>query len=149
MPSMTSYSPVSRPARMSMPKVWTVSAIALYAGNRPRWPVERGEEAISGGVDLVTAKAAKHGADGGVVALHMVAPASVAERRRLLRGADDVGEQDGGEHSIKLRVLAANACKQVVDGPHHAVLIADPTVTCLSPVSSQGVSGDHMELAVV
>jgi hypothetical protein len=71
----------------------------------PRRPVEGREEAVSGCVHLRSAEADELAADELVVALEEVAPGAVAERGRLLAGADDVGEEHRGEHAVRLGLV--------------------------------------------
>src|SRR5205085_6553659 len=56
-------------------------AVADRAGgaDRPRRPVEGGEEAVAGGVDLPSAVARELAADGNLVRLEQLAPAAIAE----------------------------------------------------------------------
>ena len=84
---------------------------------RPRrWPAPRGSRAQAHRTRRGSRRrpyrprgrgiASSSDADGGVVVLEQVAPAPVAEPRRQLGGADDVGEQDRREHPIRLLGLA-------------------------------------------
>src|SRR5919204_3812731 len=45
--------------------------------------------------------------DQGVMACEQLAPGAVAELSRLRRRADDVGEENGGEHAVRLALLPA------------------------------------------
>src|SRR5207244_9408051 len=58
---------------------------SLGAANRPRRPVEGGEEPVAGRVLLFSAKARQLAANEPVVPLKQVAPRAVAELRRPLR----------------------------------------------------------------
>src|SRR5919197_928590 len=70
--------------------------------DRPRRPVECGEEAVPRGVDLLPAEPDELDPNGLVVRLEQLAPAPVAELHRALRRADDVGEEDGCEDAVGL-----------------------------------------------
>ena len=72
------------------------------APNRARRPVERGEEAVAGGVDLAAAEPLELATDGGVVTAQQLRPVAVAESLQPLGRADEVGEEDGGEDTIGL-----------------------------------------------
>jgi hypothetical protein len=61
----------------------------------PRRPVERGEEAVAGGVELRAPEAGELSANSRVVALQELPPSRVSERDGLLCRTDDVGEQHG------------------------------------------------------
>src|SRR6266566_8903100 len=66
-------------------------------------PVERGEEAVAGGVELRAAVAPQHPAHRRVVILEQLAPARVSEFYRLGCRANDVGEQNRREHAVDFR----------------------------------------------
>ena len=70
------------------------------AADRPSRAVEAGEEAVTGGVKLLTVVADELPTDDSVVPLEELAPGPVAERYRLLGRADDVGEKDGGKDAV-------------------------------------------------
>jgi hypothetical protein len=63
--------------------------------------VEAGEEAIAGGVDLDAAETRELDADQVVVAFQEAAPLPVAELHGLDRRADEIGEEDRGEHGVR------------------------------------------------
>src|SRR5439155_24867411 len=66
----------------------------LGAADRPCRPVEAGQEAVAGGVDLAAAEADELAADELVVALEQLAPGAVAERGGWLARAGDGREED-------------------------------------------------------
>jgi hypothetical protein len=77
------------------------------------------------------------------VALQQVAPGAVAERRRSLRGADDVREQHGGEHPVGLgRVPFAG--QELLDLVHHRVAVADPRPVVVSGQLDEARAGDAL-----
>src|SRR5437899_9899961 len=88
-PSISSHSPVWRPARTSMPSSHAIRDRA-GAADRPSGAVEAGEESVPGRVELLPAEAGELGADVGVVGGDQRAPAPVAQLGGLLRRADDV-----------------------------------------------------------
>ncbi len=49
------------------------------------------------------------------MALHQVSPSLVPELRRLLRRAHHVGEHDGGEHPIQVRLVVADGRHEALD----------------------------------
>jgi hypothetical protein len=55
--------------------------------------VERGEQSVAGGVDLLAAKAVELAANERMVRLEQVAPSSVTELDGAVRRGDDVHEQ--------------------------------------------------------
>ena len=77
------------------------------AADRPRRPVEGGEEAVAHRLHLVAAVAGKLAADGGVVAFEQRPPAAIPQLRRLLGRADDVGEEDRRQRPFGLGRAAA------------------------------------------
>src|SRR5262249_56516137 len=94
---------------------------------RARRPIQGGEEAVARHILLHTPIAAQHRPHSGVMALDDVAPCAVAEERRLLRGANDVGEEHGREHAIEFRLLVADAGQERFDCVAERLLIACPT----------------------
>src|ERR671930_2095198 len=68
-----------------------------------RRAVEAREDAVACGVDLLPAEPGDLGPHGSVVACDQLAPRAVAELRRPLGRADDVGEQHRREDSLRLR----------------------------------------------
>ena len=70
------------------------------ASHRAGGAVEGGQEPVSGRIDLPTTKSGQLFADERMVPFEQVPPGSIADRARVLRRADDVGEHDGGEHAI-------------------------------------------------
>ena len=87
------------------------------AADRTRGPVERGEEAVSCGVDLATAKPGELAAHEGVMALEQLSPGAVAELDRPVRRADDVREENGREHPVGLCLLPAAGLPDVGQEP--------------------------------
>src|SRR5439155_18130557 len=67
--------------------------------------VERGEKAVSCGVDLATAIARELAANHSVVSLEQIEPRAIAKAGCSFRGADDVREEHRGEHSVRLDIL--------------------------------------------
>jgi hypothetical protein len=78
--------------------------IALRGG-----AVEGGEETVTGCVDLSPSIASQQPADDRVVPFNELAPSTVTECRRPLRGSDEIREEDGGKHSVELRFFVANS----------------------------------------
>jgi hypothetical protein len=72
------------------------------AADRSSRPVEAGEEPVTGRIELPSVIADELSTDDRVVPLEELAPCPVAELHRLLRRADDVGEEDGGKHAVRL-----------------------------------------------
>ena len=70
------------------------------AAHRAGRAVEGGEEAVAERLDLLAAVAGERGAHERVMAVEQLAPAAVADLRGPLGRADDVREQDGGEHAL-------------------------------------------------
>src|SRR4029078_1843624 len=73
------------------------------AAHRAPRRIERGEEAITGGVDLDAAVAVQLAPHRGVVLLDELAPPSVAKLGGARGAVDDIGEQNGREESVGLR----------------------------------------------
>src|SRR5581483_8469844 len=74
-----------------------------------RRPVEGREEAVAGRVELAAAVPGELLPHERMVPLDELAPASVPQLDRLRRRADDVGEEDRGEHAVGLGRLPAAA----------------------------------------
>src|SRR4029453_8282529 len=70
--------------------------------DRARRSVERGEEAVTGGVELLPAEPHELSPHQRVVLGEQVAPTAVAELDQFRRRADDVGEENGREHAVGL-----------------------------------------------
>ena len=70
------------------------------AADRSGRPIETREEAVAGCVELLSVIADELSTDDRVVPLEELAPCLVAEVHRLLRRADDVGEENGGEYAV-------------------------------------------------
>src|SRR3990170_3129339 len=98
----------------------------LGTANCARRTIERGEEPIAGRVDLGSAIALEERPHRRVVAFDEFPPRAVAELGGFLRRADDVGEEDRGEDSLELRLLATNLTEEGVDRPMHRRLVANP-----------------------
>src|SRR5206468_2107513 len=77
------------------------------ATDRSRRSVERRQEAVAGGVDLATAEPGELAPDDRVMPFEEVAPGAVAELERLRGRADDVSEEHGCEHAVRLDVVPA------------------------------------------
>src|ERR671934_399381 len=82
----------------------------VRAADRPRRPVEGGEEPITCGVLFFASVARQLASHERVMALEQLAPGTVAELGGAVRGADDVGEEHRGEHAVRhlWRRLAAH-----------------------------------------
>ena len=74
--------------------------------NRGAGADERRDEAVTGRVDFRSAEPLQLMPDDGVVVVEQVAPPAVAERSGPLGGADDVGENDGGQHPLAAETAA-------------------------------------------
>ena len=123
--SRSSTSPVCRPARTSSPSAGTLLAIARAQRTAAGGAVEGGEEPVARGVDLAAPEAAELAADEVVVSLEEVAPAAIPEGGGLLRGADDVGEEDGGEHPVGLGAVP-DAGQELLDLVEDRVRVVRP-----------------------
>src|SRR5205085_8896475 len=106
------------------------------AANGARRPVERSQEAVARRVDLPSAEPRELAAHGLVMRLEQVPPAPVAELARALGRADDVGEQNRGEHALRFRRLAhtgeelADLGEELVTvGPRDVILAGQLDVT--------------------
>ena len=99
---MTSHSPVWIPARTRIPSVRARRLDVLGAADGPGGSVERGQEAVTGRLDLAAAVADQRLAHRAVVGVEQLVPAAVAELSRRARGVDDVGEEDAGQHAVRL-----------------------------------------------
>ena len=76
--------------------------IAQRAADCPRRPVEAGEEAVPGDVHLAAAEERELPPDELVVAFEHLVPGAVSERGGARARADDVGEEDRGQHPFRL-----------------------------------------------
>jgi hypothetical protein len=88
-------------------------------------PVEGRQEPVTGGVDLTAAEPGELLTDQGVVAVEEIAPPSVAQRGRPLRGPDDVREHDCGQDPIGLGTAACTR-DELLDLVEDCVGVADP-----------------------
>ena len=68
--------------------------------DRPRGPVEGGEESVAGDPDLLAAEPLQMVSDERVMLVEECCPAPVAELGGPLGGADDVGEEHGCENAM-------------------------------------------------
>jgi hypothetical protein len=73
------------------------------AADGTTWPVEGGQEPVAGGVDLVSTEPCQLVAHDGVVLIKERAPAGITECGGSCGGVHDVGEEDGGEPSVRVR----------------------------------------------
>jgi hypothetical protein len=95
------------------------------APDRPGRAVEGGEEAIARGVDLAPPEAPELAADEVVVSVEEVSPAAIPEGGGLLRGADDVGEEDGRQYPVGLGTVT-NARQEFLDLVDNRVRVVPP-----------------------
>src|SRR5438105_3634686 len=72
------------------------------AADRARGAVERGEEAVTGVVDLLAAEALQLRANGGMELFEELLPTSVAHLRCVLGRPDDVHEEHRRDHAIEV-----------------------------------------------
>jgi len=95
--------------------------------NRPRRPVEGGEEAVAGRVELAALEAGELAADDSVMPLQQLPPLRVTESCRPLGRADDVGEEDGREDALRLHLARELRDELRRRGHHRPVgLVVDP-----------------------
>ncbi len=87
----------------------------LGTADPPRRSVERGEEPVARRVELPPAVPGKAPADDGVVLLHQIGPAPVAELGLPCSRAHDVGEEDGREDPAELRLLLPQLAHELLD----------------------------------
>jgi hypothetical protein len=66
----------------------------------PSRPVKRGEEPVTGGVDLDSSKDRELAPHGASVFRKQLSPSAVADLNGSLGGADDVREEHGREHTV-------------------------------------------------
>ena len=64
-------------------------------------PVEGGEEAVAGGINLAPAEANEVAPHRGVMAVQKLTPAAVAQASGFRRGTDDVGKEHRGKHAVR------------------------------------------------
>ena len=121
-PSITSSSPVWRPGADLEPERAHRLRDRGGAADRARGPVEGGEEAVAGALHLAAAVAVERLAEERVVALEQEAPAAVAHLGGAAGGVADVREQHGGEHPVRL-ALVARAGEELLD-------LADQRLRC-------------------
>src|SRR5581483_4818707 len=89
------------------------------AADRPRRPVEGGEEAVPGRVQLTAAEAGELAAYELVVAREQLPPGAIAERGRTLAGRDDIREQDGRQDAVALALLPGALLPELGQEPLH------------------------------
>ena len=142
LPSTRSHSPVWSPARISMPSARTASRIDGAHADGARRPVERREEPVAGRVDLAAAEALELAPDERVVPLEQVAPAPVAELRRPLGRADDVGEEHRREHAVGLGHRGATPVRNSSISSSERVLVADPRQVVVARQLDEPRAGD-------
>ena len=102
----------------SMPSGRTASTIASRAVERDAGAGERRDESVAGGVYFAAAESLELVADDAVVVVEQVLPPEVAELGRALGRADDIGENDCGEHTFGVRA-AAHAGDELFDLVEH------------------------------
>src|SRR5262249_62426301 len=73
------------------------------AANRPRWSIERRQEAVPHRLDLSASMPFEFPPYDAVVRVEDRAPRTIAQRRGALGRADDGGEEHSGEHAGDLR----------------------------------------------
>ena len=105
----TSHSPVCRPERTSRPQSRAAPATACAHLTAATRPVERGEEAVAGRLDLHAAVALELTSDRPIVRVEELAPTTVADLDRALGRPDDVGEQDRLEDAVELDLRLVRA----------------------------------------
>ena len=120
----SSHSPVCRPARRSTSRPRAASHHRERAPDRPRRAVEGGEHAVAGAADRAPAVDGDLLVDDAVVAGDQVVPAPVAEPRRVLGRADDVGEHDRRQDPVRI-ADAARAGDELLDLVEQRVRVAD------------------------
>src|SRR5437867_4258230 len=91
--------------------------------NSARRTVEVSEEAVTGGVDLVSAKAGELVTHEAVMLAEQHAPRTVSELGRLRRRVDDVGEQHRRQDPIEAGSVT-NTGKKFLDLVEHRILVA-------------------------
>jgi hypothetical protein len=87
--------------------------------------VERGKKTVAGGVDLGPTPVAQLISHDHVVSREQFAPALVTQLCCALGRSDDVGEENSGEDSVRIRA-PAHACEEPFDLVQDPVLITDP-----------------------
>jgi hypothetical protein len=100
----------------------------LGAAHRAAGTVERGEEPVAGGVDLLTPVAREQRPDLRVVLLDEPLPRPVAQLSRSRGRADDVGEEHGCEHAIERRVLLLDRLGESPDRPGYLDDVTEDSV---------------------
>src|SRR5918996_174439 len=94
------------------------------ARDRPRRPVETDEEPVPRGVDLDAAVALELAPDLRPLGREQLTPAAVAELRRPLGGADEVGEEECREDGVR-DPSRRHAAEERVDGLEREVVLHD------------------------
>src|SRR5581483_814781 len=89
------------------------------AANGPGRSVEGGQESVTCGVDLAAAESQQFAAYQRVVAFKHFAPAAVAKLDRLDRRLDDVSEENGRQHPIRLDFIPSAGLPDVGQEPLH------------------------------
>ena len=83
-----------------MPSERTESRIAQAQRDRSAGAVEGGQHAVAGRVHQSAAEALDLAREQRIMRAEQFLPAAVAYPGRVLRGADDVGVQDRGQHAV-------------------------------------------------
>jgi hypothetical protein len=94
------------------------------ASHGARASVERGEEAVAGGLDLTTAVTLEGTPNDRIVLIAELAPRAMTDPRSLLGRIDDVGEQHRGGHEVTLRSLVT-AGEELLNLVEPSVDVAD------------------------
>ena len=97
----------------------------LGAAHGASRPVERREELVACGVDLVAPEPPEERTHHAVMALHERAPARIAHLGCLRRRAHDVSEQHRGEHPVQIRFLPTYGLGESLDLVEQLILPAD------------------------
>src|SRR5262245_54024320 len=106
--------------------VWTDRfADSAGAADRPSRAIERGEKPVARRIDLPAAKTLELLANEDVMLGEELAPPPVAQRRRLLGGTDDVGEEHRGEYAVRLGDVS-DAGQEFLDLIQDGLRVATP-----------------------
>src|SRR5690242_18555090 len=89
-------------------------------------PVERREEAVTSNVLLDTPITPEHGAHDRVMAFDQLPPSAVADGRRLLSRANNVGKEHGRQNAIEFGLLLPDAAEKRLDRIEERLLLARP-----------------------
>jgi hypothetical protein len=94
------------------------------APDGPGRPVEGGEEAVAGCVDLGAAEPVQQPADPRVMLIEQVPPAPVAELAGCLGRPDEVGEQHRGQAPVEIR-CSLHASQELLDHIQQGFSVTD------------------------